>query len=157
MNKKIEIHIQDKISKADYIMLHNVLDHAHFNKNDVFFDSDKNELVIKLKRYQKETKAHKKFLWIFSIWNNRIPPTVPCILKIKDVDNYCINDDDPENPLRQEIITGGLIVFDNNLINIGSFCEHENPYDISIIPKRINITLIDEDLMEGNKGVRYAL
>jgi hypothetical protein len=42
----------------------------------------------------------------------------------------------------QEVIAGG-IVFRDNEIYTGAFCEHENPYGITVKTRTVNITLED--------------
>jgi hypothetical protein len=97
--------------------------------------------MIKLKRYKEKTKARKKFLGL-TIWCNTIRPTQESLLTIKDIEECNIRDDDPQNPKRKQVISGGVTVSGND-IYIGSFCDHENPYGISLKVKRINIGLED--------------
>jgi hypothetical protein len=148
MKEKISIKILGEVTESDKVRLKNLLDldHARFNKNDVIYDTDKNVLVIKLRRHEAKTKARKKILG-FTVWYNRILPTKNSILTIKDVESCDIRDEDPKNPHRQEVLAGG-IVFQDDEIYIGAFCEHENPYGITVKTKTVNITLEDkvEDL-----------
>ena len=133
--------IVDEIGKTERKMLHSLLDHSRFKKSDVNYDKAKGKLVIKLRRHRENSKGRKRILGL-RVWDNRIPPTVDCLLTIKDIEHCNIRDEDPQNPQRLEIISGGL-VFSNKEIYIGSFCDHENPYGIELDVKRINITLED--------------
>ena len=99
------------------------------------------EIVIRLQRYAKKTKARKKILG-FVIWRNSIPPTIDSILTIKDIEECRIRDDVAGNPKRETVITGGIVI-NNNEIYIGAFCEHENPYEINVKVKKINVILED--------------
>jgi len=92
-------------------------------------------------RYGAKTKARKKILG-FTVWDNRFAPTKTSVLKIKDVESRDIRDEDPKNPHMQEVIAGG-IVFRDNEIYTGAFCEHENPYGITVKTRTVNITLED--------------
>ena len=76
------------------------------------------------------TKEWKKILG-FTTWDNRFAPTKTSVLTIKDVESWDIRDEDPKNPHRQEVIAGD-IVLRNDEIYTGAFCEHKNPYGITV-------------------------
>ncbi len=139
-----KIMVSDMITTKERITFQRFTDHAWFNKEDVHYDSIKKVLVVKLKRHSENSKALKQFLRL-RIWKNTVPPTINCVLTVKDVDSCIIKDDDPQN---QKVITGGLVVFGtntpfNNTVAMGSFCDRENPYCITIKINKINITLED--------------
>ena len=133
--------IIDELTKTERKMLQDLLDHARFKKSDVNYDKTESKLIIKLRRHSENSKGRKRIFGI-RVWDNIVPPTVDCLLTIKDIEHCDIRDGDPQNPQRIEIISGGL-AFDNKQIYIGSFCDHENPYGIEIDVKRINIKLED--------------
>ena len=132
--------IVDEIGKNECKMLQNLLDHARFKKSDVNYDKAEAKLVIKLRRHGENSKGRKNIFGV-RVWDNKIPPTLDCLLKINDIEHCNIRDDDSQNPQRLEVIVGSS--FNNNDIYIGSFCDHENPYGIKLDVKRINITLED--------------
>jgi len=144
MKEKISVKILGEITESDKVRLKNLLDldHARFNKNDVIYDTAKNVLVIKLRRHEAKSKARKKILGIIACWDNRYEPTKTSVLTIKDIESCDIRDEDPENPYRQEVLTGSLH-FQGNEIYFGAFCEHENPYGITVKTRTVNITLED--------------
>ncbi len=145
MKEKISVKILGEITESDKARLKNLLDldHALFNKNDVSYDAAENSLVIKLRRHEAKTKARKKILG-FTVWYNRYEPTKTSVLTIKDVESCDIRDDDPENPYRQEVLTDGIFFQGSKILYIGAFCEHENPYEITVKIKTLNITLEDQ-------------
>lgn len=144
MKEKISVEILGEVTESDKIRLRNLLylDHAWLYKNDVSYNASENILVIKLRRHEAKTKARKKILG-FTVWDNRYEPTKTSVLTIKDIESCDIRDEDPENPYRQELITGGLH-FSGNEIYFGAFCEHENPYGITVKTRTVNITLEDQ-------------
>lgn len=119
-----------------------LLDHARFSKDDVCYDESRKELVIRLRRHSQASKSRKKFLWL-TVWDNSIPPDVDCVLTVKAVEECSIRDDDPDNPLRQEIISGGLGALAKGTMYIGAYCHHENPFGITVHVERVDITLED--------------
>lgn len=138
---RVEVLVVGKLGEIEKLWFDNLLDHAWLKKADVCYNQTERELVIRLERYAGKTKARKKFFG-FVVWRNCIAPTQDSLLTIKDIEQCEIKDDEPNNPQREQVITGGL-VFNDEEIYIGSFCEHENSYGITLKVKRINITLED--------------
>ncbi|MHC4641060.1 MAG: hypothetical protein ACYS32_05400 [Planctomycetota bacterium] len=122
----------------DRWLLPKLLDHSWFQKSDVIYDQSGRCVIINLKRYNSIMRFIGNLLWI-----NIIPPTIRCVLTIKDVKSCEIRNEDPDNPHRQEVISGGLCFLEDKVLFIGSFCEHENPYDIRIKVRSVNVTLED--------------
>ena len=143
-NQDLCIKIEGKISKDEELWFRSILDHAWLKKVAVTYNQTDKTLVIRLKRHDlKKSKAKKKILG-FTIWNNNISPTIQCLLTIRDVEHCDIRDEDPKTPQKQEVIIGGVAFDnDNNEIYIGSFCEHDNAYGITLKVKRINLTFED--------------
>jgi len=144
MKEKLSVKILDEVTESDKVRLRVLLylDHAWFYKNDVSYNASENILVIKLRRHEVKTKARRKILG-FTVWDNRYEPTKTSVLTIKDIESCDIRDDDPENPYRQEVITDGIFFQGSKILYIGAFCEHENPYEITVKIKTVNITLED--------------
>jgi hypothetical protein len=144
MKEKLSVKILGEVTESDKSRMRNLLDlnHAWFYKNDVSYNAAENILVIKLRRHEANSKARKKILGFTVCWYNRYAPTKTGVLTIKDVESCDIRDDDPENPYRQEVITGGIHFLESK-IYIGAFCEHENPYGITVKTRTVNITLED--------------
>lgn len=137
----LDITFKGNISKDEELWIRNILDHAVLKKGDVTYDQNNNLLRIKLMRHEKQSKARKKFFGLV-IWNTCILPTKPCILTIKDIESCEIRDEDLKTLQYQEVIIGG-IAFEDNEIYIGSFCERDNAYGITLKVQRINIILKD--------------
>ena len=140
-NEEHCVAITGKITKDDKTWFREVLNHAWLKKIDVSFKQQEKMLTIKLKRYEEGNKAKRKFLR-FVIWDNSRPPTKDCLLTIRDIEKCDIYNNDPDTQQMQEVIIGGVAINDNE-IYIGSFCQHENAYRITLSVKRINITLED--------------
>jgi hypothetical protein len=140
-NKAINVRIIGEISKSEKTQLKNLLDHAWFKKSDVHYDKSERKLVIRMKRHEEKSKGRKR-IFGFCVWDNSVPPTKSCVLTIRGIEQCEIQDDDPKNQQRAEVITGGLMLNKNDKeIYISSFCEHENPYRITLSVKEFNITL----------------
>lgn len=136
----ISIEITGKIDRERMEQFSNILDHALLNKIDVEYRQKEGFLILKLKRNEYEKKK-KKFLW-FNVWIAGKYPNKNCILTIRDIEKCNISDEDNKTSQKQEVLIGGVYIKEND-IYIGSFCERENIYGISLKVKRINITLED--------------
>ncbi len=121
--------------------LSDVLDHAVLNKKDVKYTEKGNFLELELQRNLYEEKR-KNFLG-FNIWLANRYPTKKCILTIKNIINITVRDEDPDNPDRDHVVIGGISISEKNDIYVGSFCEYENPFGITLKVKSIDITLED--------------
>lgn len=136
----LSIEMKGKIGKDQLEQFSDILDHAALVKSDVKYQQSDNCLTLKLERNEFEKKK-KKFLW-FNLWAAGIYPTKKCILIIRDVDICNIRDEDPKTTEKQKVLIGG-VHFSDNKIYIGSFCERDNAYGITLKIKRLNITLED--------------
>lgn len=141
-NQDLRITMEGRITKVEELWFRDILDHAWLKKTDVNYNQTDRTMVIKLIRHDAKDKAKKRFLG-FTLWNNSIPPTRHSLLTIRDIEHCDIRDEDPKTPQCREVIIGG-VAFDNDEIYIGSFCEHDNAYGITLKVKRINITLTEK-------------
>jgi hypothetical protein len=139
--KEMSIEIKGKIEKDRLAEFSEYLDHATLKKSDVNYNKAEGYLILKVERNDYEKKK-KTFLW-FNIWVSGKYPTKHCILKVNDVESCDIRDEDIINK-EDTILIGGVHVSDDE-IYIGSFCEHENAYGITLKVKRINISLEDQN------------
>jgi len=116
-----------------------ILDHAWLKKSDIAYDSSAKEFVVKLKRHGAVMRAVGSLVWL-----NWINPKSECVLTIKGVEECKIRDEYPGNPERETVVIGGLILEDDT-VYFGSFCDHENPFDVTLRVSSINITLEDTE------------
>ena len=140
-DSELSLEIKDQLDNywKDYISY--LLDHAVLNKSDVMYQESEGVLTLKLRRNLFEKKRKKLFglnLLVFDKHN-----TQKSILIIKDIENCIIRDEDRFN--ENEVILGGMSI-NGNEIYIGSFCEKENSYGITLKVKKLNIIL--EDIAE---------
>lgn len=137
----MSIEIKGKIDKDRLAQFSDILDHALLRKSDVEYRKGEECLILGLERNEYEKKK-KKILW-FNIWVAGKYPTKKCILTIRDIENCNIRDENHKTPQNEIVLIGGIHISDNE-IYIGSFCEHENAYGITLKIKKINIVLEDQ-------------
>lgn len=136
----MSIEIKGKIDKDRLAQFSDILDHALLRKSELEYRKEEGYLILRLERNEYEKKK-KKFLW-FNIWVGGKYPTKKCILTIRDIEDCNIRDENLKTPQNETVLIGGVYINDNE-IYIGSFCERENAYGITLKIKKINIILED--------------
>lgn len=137
----LSIEIKGKIDKDRLAQFSDILDHALLRKSDVEYRKEEECLILRLERNEYEKKK-KKFLW-FNIWLAGKYPTKKCLLTIGDIENCNIRDENFKASQNETVLIGGICI-NSSEIYIGSFCERENAYGITLKIKKINIILEDQ-------------
>jgi len=118
-------------------------DHAWLNKNSIKYDDNGKTLIFLIKRYNKHSKAIKRFLF-FRVVYNRIPPEITSKVTIKNIEKIDIINKTTD-PSYDEVIISRIIV-EEDKINISDFCGREEiEYTIKIRTNKIEIVIEDLD------------
>ena len=135
--------IEQKIESQRLKGFGEMFNHAIMMKSDVHYDENSRIANIKIFIHDSNSKAKVRIFGI-TLWRNAIRPAKPCILFIRDIKQFIIQDNDPPDPQRQEVLIGPIIISGTDIF-IGSFCEKENNYCIQIKTEKINMTLKCEE------------
>ena len=127
------IKLCDFYTKEELNKLNAKLDHSIFRKGDINFSND--TLFLKL-----DANVNNEKNSIIKIWWPKKYRIQPINLIIRSVINWSVRDEDKQKSSQQEVIIGGISICRNE-IYIGSFCEHDNQYGISIKVNKIDIEL----------------
>jgi hypothetical protein len=139
MNDKSKLLMKlDNLSTPDMIAEFNKkLDHGIIKKTDVVYRN--NTLILKISRNL--FPARKRRFPFPGVWWKGRYPTVESQLTIENVEDYEIRNED-KDPRDNEVVIGGLSLRGNK-IYIGSFCEQDNAYGISVRVSKTSIELKD--------------
>ncbi len=117
-----------------------IFDHAWLKKSDVQYFGDEKRVIVKLRRHGPNSKGRRKWFGL-KVWNNSFAPDIQCKLEINNVLDYKVNDEDPDNYSREEVIIGLKIT--NTEVYVGSYSYHENPFDVKIAVEKPSILIHD--------------